>query len=64
MDKLIFWLKKETVIHFEFYGNMPFARVGWVWVIIAFFFGYHYFGMILCILFSIIMIYNLLNRRW
>ena len=64
MDNLIYWIKRNLTIHFEFYGNMPFARVGWIWVIIVFFFGYHYFGLVLCIILSIIMVYNLLNRKW
>ena len=38
MDKLLYFIRKELIFHLEFYGTYPHARVGWVWIIIAFFF--------------------------
>lgn len=62
MDKFLQWIKNELVFHLEFYGNYPYARVGWVWIIIAFFF-FGYFSYLLCGIVTIIAIYNLINRH-
>jgi hypothetical protein len=62
MDKFLQTLRKELVFHLQFYGRYPYARVGWVWIIIAFFF-FHYFSYILCGTITVIAIYNLINRR-
>jgi hypothetical protein len=62
MDKILHWIKRELVLHLEFYGIFPYARVGWVWIIIAFFF-FGYFSYLLCGTITIIAIYNFINRR-
>jgi len=62
MDKIINWIRSEMIFHLEFYGRYPYARVGWVWIIIAFFF-FHYFSYLLCGTITVIAIYNLINRR-
>lgn len=61
MDKFIYWFKRNLTIHFEIYGNMPFARIGWVWAIFIFFFGYYYFGVTLAIIIGVIMVVNFIN---
>ena len=38
MDKLLYFIRKELIFHLEFYGTYPHVRVGWIWIIIAFFF--------------------------
>ena len=62
MNKILYWLRKEMVLHLEFYGYTPYVRVGWVWIIIAFFF-FGYFSYILCGIITIVAIYNFINRR-
>jgi len=62
MDKIFYWIKKEMVLHLEFYGTYPHARIGWVWIIISFFF-FSYFSYLLCGTIMVIAIYNLINRR-
>ena len=62
MNKLIEAIKREMTIRFEFYGNFPYVRLGWVWIVIIIFLGYHTFGLWLCILMTIAMIANFLNR--
>lgn len=62
MDKLLYLIRKELVLHLEFYGIYPHVRVGWIWIIILFFlFGY--FSYILCGTIMVIAINNLINRR-
>ena len=62
MDKFIYWLRKESIFYLDFNGYSPRARVGWVWIIIAFFF-FGYFSYLLCGTITVIAIYNLINRR-
>jgi len=62
MYKIINWIRKEMVLHLEFYGTYPHARIGWVWIIISFFF-FSYFSYLLCGTIMVIAIYNLINRR-
>ena len=62
MDKLMYWIRKELILHLDFNGYRPHTRIGWIWVLIAFIFGYHWFGLVLCIVLSVVVIFNLLNR--
>jgi hypothetical protein len=62
MDKLLNLIRNELIIHLEFYGRYPYVRVGWVWIIVAFFF-FSYFSYLLCGTIMVIAIYNLINRR-
>ena len=61
MDKLINWIKKELVLYMDFTMNRPYIRVGWIWIIIAFFF-FHNFSYIFWGIVTIVAIYNFLNR--
>jgi hypothetical protein len=63
MRNFIDLLKKELTIHFEFYGDYPYARIGWVWVILIIFLGYYTFGITLCVLLLITTLVNLINRH-
>ena len=62
MDKFLYWLRKELIFHLEFYGRTPHVRIGWVWVLIAFFL-FPYFSYLLCGTVTVIVIYKLINRR-
>ena len=62
MDKLLYWIRKELVFHLEFYGTFPYARVGWIWILIAFFF-FHNFSYIFWGMVTVVAIYNFINRR-
>lgn len=61
MDRLIYWIRKELILHLDFNYYQPRVRVGWVWVIIAFCF-FHYFSYIFWGIITIIAIYNFINR--
>lgn len=62
MNRIINWIKNELILQFEFYGNYPYVRVGWVWIIIVVLFGSSMFGLTLCVILTIAAIANLLNR--
>ena len=63
MSSLIDLIRRELVFHIEFFPyNAPHVRVGWVWIIIAFFF-FGYFSYLLCGIVTIVAIYNFINRR-
>jgi hypothetical protein len=62
MDKILYWIRKELVFHLEFYGTFPYARVGWIWILIAFFF-FHNFSYIFWGMITVVAIYNFINRR-
>jgi hypothetical protein len=63
MDNLIEIIKRELTIQFEFYGNYPYARIGWIWILLILFLGYHTFGLSLCVLLGITLIINFLTKR-
>jgi hypothetical protein len=62
MDKLLYWIKNELIIHLEFYSRYPYVRIGWVWIIVAFFF-FHNFSYIFWGIITVVSIYNFINRR-
>ena len=62
MDKIINWIRSEMIFHLEFYGTFPYARVGWIWILIAFFF-FHNFSYIFWGMVTVVAIYNFINRR-
>lgn len=62
MDKFMYWVKKELIFHLSFDYNTPNVRIGWIWIIIAFFF-FGYFSYLLCGLVTVCAVYNIVNRR-
>ena len=62
MDKLISWIKKELVLYMDFTMNRPYIRVGWIWILIAFFL-FHNFSYIFWGVIAIVAIYNFINRH-
>ena len=63
MNSLVDWIRRELIFYIEFFPySSPRMRIGWVWIIIAFFF-FHYFSYLLCGAVTLAAIYNFVNRN-
>ena len=61
MDKIFNWIRMELILHLDFNYFYPNIRIGWIWILIAFFF-FHNFSYIFWGMVTIIAVYNFLNR--